>query len=236
MMHTRHSITETDADLASAWKAGDARAGDRLLARYLRELDGYFYLKVGPRNAEELRQETLLRVAGAIDKFRGESGFRTFLYAIAHHTLCDHLRARRTGRGVFDAGQCSLEEVLGELAVEPVFDRDARELLAALRALKVDEQELVSLRMIQGFSYKEIARILGASGSPGTLRTRVHAVRSKLQALLGVRGARHRGVDLDVAVLRQDLGPRLRWLGALIVAVLSSRQNARGASEAPLRA
>lgn len=227
-MTTRHHAPEVEADLVNAWKAGDRRAGDRLLSRYVRELDGHFYFKVGRSDADELRQQTLLRVSQAIAKFRGESSFRTFLYSIAHRTLCDFLRARRTGRGRFDAAQCSLEEVLGEIAV-PEFDLDSRELLAALRALPVVQQQVFELKLIRGFTYEQIAQVV-AVRSPVTLRTSLHAACRKLRALLGEPDGRHRGIEEapqgrgDAAVTGLRLGPRYRRLAALIATMLSVKE------------
>lgn len=187
----RNPATETDTELAAAWQAGDPKAGARLLRRHTPQLDRYFHTKVGARDAEDLRQETLIRVMDALPHFRFESSFRTYLYLIAYRTLCDRLRYQYTGRGRRDVGSCSLEELHGAVAMSDSFDDEAKDLVAALRTLAADDQVLIELIYFEGLSYAEAAVAMGATCAVGTLRARVHSIKRQLRIRLGD----HEGVE-----------------------------------------
>ena len=200
----------SDESLVLAWQQGDARAGTRLLRRYVKALDRYYYTKVGADLAEDLRQEALSRVAAAAANFSHRSSFRTYVYRIAHYTLCDLLRYRSSGRGRRDSTNCSLEEFAGPLEFGPTLDNDLRDLICALRTLSVEDQNLFELRHVHGFSYAEISAMTGTTEPAGTLRARVHMINKQLRARLGHVDERLRGPSVfEPATALGDLLRRL---------------------------
>ncbi|MEM9455618.1 MAG: sigma-70 family RNA polymerase sigma factor [Myxococcota bacterium] len=170
-----------DEQLAAAWQTGDARAGMALMGRYMRSIDRYFYTRLGAHEVEDLRQEVLTRVSASITGYRHQASFRTYLYRIAHRTLCDHLRYQSSGRGRRDMATCMLEEF--HLVVDPA-DRALPDLIAALRSLDAEERALFELRHIEGLSYEEIAAVTGADCATATLRARVHEIMKRLRRKL----------------------------------------------------
>jgi len=185
----------SDEQLAAAWQHGDARAGTTLLGRHVRSLDRYFWTKVGRQEAEDLRQETLVRASTAIAGFRHRSSFRTYLFRIAHRTLCDHLRYLHSGRGRRDTATCSLEQLHGAIESRTELDDRAWDLVAALRSLSADDQILFELRELEGLSYAEIAAVMELDCAVATLRARVHGIRKVLQAKLSQGDERWRDAD-----------------------------------------
>lgn len=81
--------TET---LLIRWREGSREAGDRLLHRYVPELNGFFGRRV-LGNADELVQRTLLACTQNVGQFEGRSTFRTYLFGIARNQYLMYRRA-----------------------------------------------------------------------------------------------------------------------------------------------
>src|SRR5262245_3331202 len=79
--------------LLECWRQGDLRAGQELCARYLGEVFRFFEHKL-PEEADDLTQQTFMSCVQCRDQFRGQSSFRTYLYAIARNVL--YMRLRKT--------------------------------------------------------------------------------------------------------------------------------------------
>lgn len=86
-----------DSVLVHRAQRGDADALVSLYRRYVNEMYGYAFNQLGDaQDAEDLTSEIFMRVVHGIRSYRGQSSFRTWLYAIAHNQLRDHWR--RNGR------------------------------------------------------------------------------------------------------------------------------------------
>src|SRR5206468_3338347 len=72
---------------------------DSLIDPLRRPLFAYIYrMTASPQDAEDLLQDTLVRVLESLPSFRRESQFKTWLFGIATHVCLDHLRARKRWR------------------------------------------------------------------------------------------------------------------------------------------
>src|SRR6185503_10389479 len=86
---------QRDLELIAAWKAGDQRAATELVGRHATAL-ARFAASCGARDEiDELVQDTFVKAFASLDGFRGESGFRTWLFTIERRLLIDRLRAER---------------------------------------------------------------------------------------------------------------------------------------------
>ena len=118
---------------------------------------------------DEVVQDTFVRAFGAIDSFRGESSFRTWLFTIAKRLVLDRRRAERRSRVM-----ASIEE--GDAVTQfdaldaMVADEAIQRVRAAVQALSPKQREVFTLRVEQGLSYKEIAELVGSTEGA----TRVH--------------------------------------------------------------
>src|SRR5882672_8088373 len=84
---------ETDEQLMHAYREGNARAFELLLARHERKVWNFLRRSVGdPTLAEDLLQEVFLRVIKARAEWKGESKFTTSVYAIARNLCIDQAR------------------------------------------------------------------------------------------------------------------------------------------------
>jgi len=144
-----------------------------------------------PEEALDLSQEVFLRVFRTLDRFRGQSSLRTWIYRIVVNQAWNRQRWwRRRRRGE----QVSLDDHIranGELAaraeaVSPDRILGQKELAArlwrALEDLPFDQKTAIVLREIDGLSYEEIAFSLGIA--VGTVKSRLARAREALRAQL----------------------------------------------------
>ncbi|HEX4865904.1 MAG TPA: sigma-70 family RNA polymerase sigma factor [Acidimicrobiales bacterium] len=164
------------AQLGQEWAFAALYRG--LNARVLR----YFASRV-PDIAEDLAAETWMGAARTLGTFQGdESGFRAWLFTIAHRRLVQHWResARRPPAepsNDLDAGHTEAGEV-EDSALEAVIAQQAATTIA--ETLTSDQAEVVLLRVLAVIDVEEVARILGKR--PGTVRGLQHKAVRKLAA------------------------------------------------------
>ncbi len=150
--------------------------------------------------AEEVVQETFLRVLQNLDAFQGRSPFGAWLFAITHNLCMDVLRNRRRKNSYqvvsFDPQAANGEEsntmsvsVVSQIAdpkpgpamlLDGIEEQNA--IKASLNKLPDSQREVLVLHDIEGFSYQEIASITQVS--IGTVRSRLHYGREKMRELL----------------------------------------------------
>src|SRR5258706_4118632 len=77
------SLREDDREALTAWRNGEREAFDRLVERYQRDVYRLCYRYVNNHHdASDMAQEVFLRAYRALEKFRGDSAFSTWLYRI----------------------------------------------------------------------------------------------------------------------------------------------------------
>jgi RNA polymerase sigma-70 factor, ECF subfamily len=125
--------------------------------------------------ADDLTQETYLRVLRSLPGFRGESPVRAWLFSIVRRVVADDIAARQRRR-------CEPSEAAHLTSVSP--DHQGTVALEhLLRCLDPDRRAAFVLTQVLGYSYAEAAE---ASGVPiGTIRSRVARARTILAAMLG---------------------------------------------------
>lgn len=135
-----------------------------------------------PEQAEDVVQETFLRVYQARDRYEaGAASFRTWLLRIARNLALNDVRNRRRRRAEPLDEQADSDE--GPLAALEEGDR-ARLVSEAVARLGATEREVIALRFQQGLSYDEIGAVVGA-GAPAA-KQRTWRALQRLRALLGV--------------------------------------------------
>lgn len=178
-MHMNHSLS--DSELLAAWRAGDRDAGDRLFGRHHRSILRFFASKVGP-DCEDLIQATFLGCLEGIDRFRGDSSFRTLLFAIAWNKLRRYNHDRSRVPDCLDPAD-SINVPLP--ASGPTFGTRmiARQEQACLRAamlrLPLDTQAMLELHYWEAMPVKEIASVL--ERTVGAVKTRMKRGREQLE-------------------------------------------------------
>jgi RNA polymerase sigma factor (sigma-70 family) len=128
--------------------------------------------------ASDLTQTTFFSVVRGRGRFVAGYRFKPWLYTIAMNALRDH--QRRAKREVLSAAGVLPEEQVSPLLPDPGLEREVQ---AALHKLPEIQREAVVLHQFEGFSFKEIAKMVGLTES--AVRVRAHRGYERLRELLG---------------------------------------------------
>jgi len=163
----------------AAVASGDEAALTALIDRYGARVHAYLLRHSGNReDADDLLQETWVRVARSARSFDTARRFRSWIYGIATNLARDRFR-RRTTR----------ERALRELATSPpaavgADSIDRSELRERIGELPENMRAAVLLRYYEGMSEAEMAEVLDIPR--GTVKSRLHAALRKLRGGYGV--------------------------------------------------
>jgi RNA polymerase sigma-70 factor (ECF subfamily) len=190
------SVERTEWDLVRLAGNGDKEAFRELVERYQRRVLAVVMGMLHDREAAlEVTQETFIKAFRSIGRFKGDASFYTWIYRIAVNLAIDHQRRewRRpltdSTRNTGNDGQT--EELLDRIGdenprgdpFEATKDSELRQrVLAAIDELTPDHKAVILLRELEGLSYEEISRVMQCS--KGTVMSRLHYARKKLQARL----------------------------------------------------
>lgn len=169
-------MTDDLTALALAAGRGDRSALSEFIRLSQSELWRFVARAAGAEAADDLAQETYLRVIAALPGFEGRSSARTWLLAIARRVVVDRVRHEVTRPRLVGADAAELE-VLAAGSADP----DGRLMVEqALEALDPERRMALVLTQLMGFSYAETAEICGCP--VGTIRSRVARARADLLA------------------------------------------------------
>jgi len=156
-----------------------------------------------PADAEDLVQETFLRAYRGFASFQEGTNLRAWMYRILTNTFINSYRKKQREPVTVqedDLDEWYLYDKLGESGVEPSAEAEVirsmpdEDVQRALEALPEGFRLAVLLADVEGFSYKEIAEILGIP--IGTVMSRLHRGRRALEKALWER-VRERGLVSD---------------------------------------
>ena len=185
------SVPITDEELMMRVRDDDMDAYDVLVKRYEKRLLNFIYrLLQGLDEAEDLFQETFLRVFRSRKRYRAKANFSTWLYTIASNLCMDRLRKsgrqKTTSLDQAFQGRVSKYDVLPDYSLAPdvVMEREELqiEIQTALSSLPVHQRIVVIMSEYEGLKYFQIATALGCS--VGTVKSRVHRARKQLKQVL----------------------------------------------------
>lgn len=164
-----------DEKLIRKAKDGSRKAFDELVRQYLPRVFRLLYDMTGNyEDAQDLTQETFIKVYTSIDRFRGEAKFSTWLYRIAYNAAIDFRRQKkRVNKVSLDSEYSTLGRKLKAPEVE-AFSGEGDAVEAALQKLTESQRTAVVLNYYHGLRMKEIAEIIGCSEST----VRVHLFRA----------------------------------------------------------
>lgn len=190
------SVERTDWDLVRLAGGGDKEAFRELVERYQRRVLAVVMGMLHDREAAlEVTQETFIKAFRSIGRFKGDASFYTWVYRIAVNLAIDHQR-REWRRPLADSTRTSGSDGQTEDLLDRIGDEDPRgdpfeaakdselraRVLAAIDELTPDHKAVILLRELEGLSYEEISRVMQCS--KGTVMSRLHYARKKLQARL----------------------------------------------------
>ncbi len=182
------TASDTDKQLVQRAQRGDLRAFDLLVLKYQGRIAALVSRYVSdPGEAEDVTQEAFIKAFRALEQFRGDSAFYTWLYRIAANAAKNYLVAKgRRPRGDatiedaegFDDGWLLAESSSPEAVA--MGDELAGVVEAAMRALPDELRSALTLRELDGLSYDDIADVLECP--VGTVRSRIFRAREAIDA------------------------------------------------------
>ena len=188
-------LTDPDIQLMLSFKAGDQRAFQLLFDKYKKQVINYCFRYCGRRAvAEELAQETFLRVYKAAARYRPSARFSTWLFKIAANVCLNEIR-----KPLYRARLESIDQVPDDgqgRDREPAVDPDqslpdtlleAQQNQAILRQamerLPEEQRAALLLRATEGFSYGEIGQQINRSENH--VKTLIYRARQRMKKMLG---------------------------------------------------
>jgi RNA polymerase sigma-70 factor (ECF subfamily) len=182
MPSERSGPSDTDAELVARALQGDSGAFGHLYDRYLNPLYRYIYYRVADRlEAEDLTETVFLKAWEAIHRLDPKGlNFQAWLYRIAHNTVVDHFRSRKSEiplenlTNLHHKGPTPEQEIQSKL--------EAARLARALSQLNPDQQQVIACRFIAGISHSETAEVMDLM--EGHVRVLQHRALKRLKELL----------------------------------------------------
>ncbi len=153
------SAPQNDAELLERVASGDPRAYRDIVERHVRGVHAFVYRMLGNRaEAEEVCQESFLRLWQQADTFVARAKPSTWLYRVAHNLAIDRLRRRRE-----TSHPAGIEEVPNsERPSLHLYDKQVAEAVErALAELPERQRAAISLVHYQGLSNAEAADVIG---------------------------------------------------------------------------
>lgn len=185
-------MERTEALLIDNLREGDETALAPLVEKYKRMVHRLaLQITKNHEDANDVMQETFIKVYQSIHTFRQEAAFETWIYRIAVNEALNFVKRRERRR---ESPLSTTEESeydpsvkqKAEMANDPQISAEKTELrhwvTKAVNSLSLKHRLVVILHELEGLTHSEIASILNCS--EGTVRSRLHYARKELRSLL----------------------------------------------------
>ena len=185
----------TDHELVALAQKGNEKAYRELLGRYQRPVFSLIYRMLRDREqAEDLAQETFVRVFNHIDRYDPKYKFSSWIFKIATNLTIDHIRKKELATVSIDGSRYAVtaDEIEASTISVASDDENPEELLEAkelgesieeaIGGLRAEYRTAILLRHVEGREYQEIADIMGLP--LGTVKTFIHRARNELRGKL----------------------------------------------------
>jgi len=164
---------EEDFELLAKFKKGDQQAFELLVRKYKTTVFNTIYSIMGnAQEADDIAQEVFLKVYTKADSFKGKSSFATWLYRITVNRCVDELRRRKNKIISYETEfnqeeKLKLKDVLasrGNDITEKLRQKELQDIIQkAVNSLPEKYRIILTLKEIEGLSYKEISQIMKIS-------------------------------------------------------------------------
>lgn len=186
---------QIDLHLIAEVQKGNKQAFDTLVLKYQYRVFKLVARYISdPSEVLDVTQETFIKAYKALDHFRGDSSFYTWLYRIAVNTAKNNLiaRGRRIPESVLEISE--IEQFLSKANVKEystpectiMYDEMEHMLFEIIDDLPSDLRTAIMLRELEGLTYEEISEVMGCP--VGTVRSRIfrarEAIDKKIEPLL----------------------------------------------------
>jgi RNA polymerase sigma-70 factor, ECF subfamily len=184
------SMAQESTEIARGLRRRDPDLLDRLIEQYQHRLLRYLVYLTGRRElAEDLFQETWIRVLERGHQFNDKYAFSTWLFTVARNLAIDHMRRKQPASldGLMDdndeGASFDVPETGRASAFDATLQREQNEHIAAgMQHLPAEYREALVLRFQEGMSLEEIASV--ARVPLGTVKSRIYRGLSALEPWL----------------------------------------------------
>ena len=182
---------QPDEDLMVSYQQGEARAFEILLGRHRKPVFNYILRFIGEREtAEDLLQETFMRVIKGAEAYKRQAKFTTWLYTIARNLCVDQTRRRKHRKHAsLDAPMAASDDSGTLMDVIPgnemASDRKSvnkelhETMQRAIGALSEEQREVFLMREFLDMPFKQIAEVVGVPEN--TVKSRMRYALEKLR-------------------------------------------------------
>ncbi len=182
---------EADEDLMVRYQQGEVRAFEVLLGRHRKSVFNFILRYVGDKEtAEDLLQETFMRVIKGADAYKRQAKFTTWLYTIARNLCVDQTRRRKHRKHASLDAPMAADDDSGTLldvipSSEMASDRKSvnkqlyQRLQGAIGALSEEQREVFLMREFLDMPFKQIADVVGVPEN--TVKSRMRYALEKLR-------------------------------------------------------
>ena len=182
---SKHSDEISNSELVRKSQLGDKAAFEQLVIRHQDLVFSLAYKLTGNREiANDVAQEAFIRAWKAIEKFRGDSTFSTWIYRITVNTAWT-LRKKAKKHNTLNIDD-TYEPIVIDEKKDPelvAINSDLSSVLInALDKIPIEQRIIVELKNIEGRSHKEIADYLDISVTAA--KVRLHRAHQKLRQIL----------------------------------------------------
>lgn len=181
----------TESDLIKGCLQGERRMQEELYKRFSPRMYAVCLRYAGnAEEAEDILQEGFIKIFKKLDSFRGDGSFEGWLRRIFVNTAIEHFRRKRYLMPVTEKEENTIEgkytSVLDELG--------AKDIMLLVQELSPGYRTVFNMYVVEGYTHKEIADILGIS--EGTSKSQLSRAKVILQDMVRNFIDKHRGVKL----------------------------------------
>ena len=164
-------------------REGDGAAFRVLVERFMKQAYNIAYGFVRDHDdAEDIAQESFVRIYRSIHKFRGDAEFCTWLYRIVTNLSFDRIKQKRRSPVTLVPSDDLVMNLVGHNPDNAVESDVHAHIERALHQLPTLQRATVILRHLNGLSTKQVSGILGCS--EGTVKTHLHRGLKKMRKML----------------------------------------------------
>ncbi len=175
---------DPDLSLVQQAQAGNQAAFSTLFRKYYNMVYAVAYGVLNRREeSQDVTQDVLIKVHRDIQKFKGDSKFKTWLYRVTVNAAIDSVRRRKEAEPIENVG-----DFLASNTIDPRRAASQAELKVrmqeALQKVSAEHRAVLVLREWENLSYEEIAETLQLES--GTVMSRIFYARKALAKVLGI--------------------------------------------------
>jgi RNA polymerase sigma factor (sigma-70 family) len=176
---TERNLTITESDLINGCLAGNRRMEEELYNRFSPRMYAVCLRYAGnSEEAQDILQDGFIKVYKKLDSFRGEGSFEGWVRRIFVNTAIEHFRRKRYLTPVTEKE----ENTIDGKYTSALDDLAAKDIMALVQALSPGYRTVFNMYVVEGYSHKEIADLLGIS--EGTSKSQLSRAKVILQDMV----------------------------------------------------